>query len=140
MGISGYGGSIYVTRNLDFNVALATTIAFILAVISNFTWTSLWVYPDSRARTKRSQMSLFILISVIGWIGRTLWITFAYEIVGQLATPILIPFIHIINSTYEASPVAETKIGTLVAQIIAMWIVMIWNFFANRYWTFNDVD
>jgi putative flippase GtrA len=140
MAISGYDPGVSLAYDQDEYVALATTIAFVLAVISNFVWTSLWVYPDSRARTMRRQISLFILISVAGWIGRTLWVTFTYRLVGRLSTPLLIPFIHMMNSTYEASLVAQNKIGTLITQMIAMWFVMIWNFLANRYWTFNDVD
>ncbi|MCL4255840.1 MAG: GtrA family protein, partial [Anaerolineae bacterium] len=34
---------------------------------------------------------------------------------------------------------AEEKLGTIIAQMIAMVVVMLWNFFANRYWTYRDV-
>jgi putative flippase GtrA len=30
--------------------------------------------------------------------------------------------------------------GTLIAQFIGVIVVMFWNFFANRYWTYNDVS
>ncbi len=124
----------------DLNVAIATTIAFVLAVISNFTWTRLWVYPESRSRTLRQQLGLFFFISVVGWLARTLWITLMYVEIGHITMPIALPIIHQFQPEYIASIEAEKKLGTLIAQMIAMIFVMLWNFFANRYWTYNDVE
>jgi putative flippase GtrA len=45
-----------------------------------------------------------------------------------------------IQPGYVESPETVGKIGTVAAQFIALWVVMLWNFFANRYWTYNDVD
>lgn len=135
----GYDPGVSMAVTLDLNVALATTIAFIAAVISNFIWTALWVYPDSRARTVKRQLLQFAFISVIGWIGRTLWITLAYQMVGRVMMPLALPLVHLIEPTYAATAVSQNKLGTLVAQLIAMGVVMLWNFFANRHWTFNDV-
>lgn len=124
----------------DTNVAVATTIAFVLAVMSNFVWTRLWVYPESRSKTLRKQLGLFFFISVAGWIARTLWITLMYVEIGHLTMPMALPIIHRFQPEYIASIEAEKKLGTLIAQMIAMVFVMLWNFFANRYWTYNDVD
>ena len=124
---------------LLFNVALATTLAFLAAVLSNFTWTTLWVYPESRANMRR-QLGQFALISVIGWLARTLWITVMYVTIGTWITPIVEPFIQIIQSDFVANPVTEKRFGSITAQLVAMVFVMLWNFFANRYWTFSDVD
>lgn len=125
---------------LDGNVALATTIAFVSAVISNFIWTTLWVYPESRGRGVRRQLMQFAFISVIGWLARTLWITLTYVAIGAMVAPILEPIIQIIQPSYQINPVSEKGLGSVVAQLIAMVFVMLWNFFANRYWTFNDID
>ena len=74
---------------LDFNVALATTIAFVLAVCSNFVWNRLWTYPDSRSRSARRQLTQFAIVSVIGWALRTLWIDWAYRSLGELSTTLI---------------------------------------------------
>jgi len=124
---------------LPLNVALATTIAFVAALLSNFIWTTLWVYPESRD-DMRKQLLQFAFISVIGWSARTLWITTMYTPIGNLLTPALEPVIRIIRPSFEASIVTSKQIGTIIAQLIAMWFVMLWNFFANRYWTFGDVE
>ncbi|MFW5709407.1 MAG: GtrA family protein, partial [Chloroflexota bacterium] len=125
---------------LHFNVALATTIAFISAVLSNFIWTTLWVYPDSRSRSMRRQLVQFATVSVIGWSARTLWITTMYVTVGAVVAPLLEPFIQMVQPGFVLTPVTEKSIGSIVAQLVAMVVVMLWNFFANRYWTYNDVS
>ena len=33
-----------------------------------------------------------------------------------------------------------TWLGESIAWALAVVIVMFWNFFVNRYWTYNDVD
>lgn len=125
---------------LDVNVALATTVGFISAVISNFIWTTRWVYPESRGRSVQRQLIQFASISVIGWLARTLWITLTYVMIGALVSPIIEPIIQIFKPSYVVNSVSEKGLGSIVAQLIAMVFVMLWNFFANRYWTFNDVD
>lgn len=122
------------------NVAIATTIAFIAAVISNFIWNRFWTYPDSRSRSIRKQLVQFIIISFIGWFGRTIWISTAYHPLGTFLMPILLPVIHIFRPNYIPSLTAEGKLGTLFAQLVGVVVVMFWNFFANRMWTYNDVD
>jgi putative flippase GtrA len=117
-------------------VTIATTIAFIAAIISNFTWNRFWTYPDSRSRSMRRQMALFIFISVVGWLGRTLWIANSYEYLGQTLMPVVLNYLP----NYDPSAAGEAKLGSMIAQLIGVVVVMFWNFFANRYWTYNDVD
>lgn len=124
----------------DLNVALATAVGFGTAVLSNFIWTRLWVYPDSRSRSLRRQLAMFSFISIVGGVSRTLWVTFTHSAIGTFALPIALPFIEIFRPGYLPGPVASEKLGTIVSQMIAMVVVMLWNFFANRYWTYNDVE
>lgn len=126
-------------ERLTMNVAIATTIAFIAAVISNFTWNRFWTYPDSRSRSMRRQLAQFTFISFIGWFGRTLWISASYHALGALLMPILLPVIHLFRPVYVPSVAADDKLGTLAAQLVGVIVVMFWNFFANRLWTYNDV-
>ncbi|MBK8025992.1 MAG: GtrA family protein [Chloroflexi bacterium] len=124
----------------DMNVAIAQTIAFVAAILSNFTWNRLWTYPDSRTRSVRHQMTLFVAISVVGWVGRTIWITAAHDALGGLFMPWALPFIQIFRAGYIPSATAAAKLGTMVAWFIGVAVVMVWNFIANRLWTYNDVS
>ncbi len=126
----------HLDQRLPVNVAIATTISFVLAVTSNYTWNRLWTYPDSRSYSIRRQLTQFTIVSVIGWIARTVWITVTYVSSGVLSTSLIRLFV----STYQPGLLDEHKLGTMVAQFIGVMVVMLWNFVANRLWTFNDVD
>lgn len=124
----------------DWNVALASTIAFIAAILSNYFWNRHWTYPDSRSRSWRKQMVQFAFISFIGWVFRTIWITAAHDPLGQAFMPVLLPVIQVFRAGYVPSPTGEAKLGSMIAWFVGVIVVMIWNFFANRYWTYNDVE
>lgn len=124
----------------DALVALASGTAFFTAVVNNFLWTRLWVYPDSRSRSIRKQLVQFTIISLIGGVARTSWVTWAHLPLGQALLPLFLPGIQLFRPGYLPSAHAAAKLGTLLAQLIGMAVVMLWNFFANRYWTYNDVE
>ncbi len=127
-------------QNPDWNVAVAQTIAFIAAISSNYIWNRFWTYPDSRSRSWRRQMGQFATINFVGWVGRSIWITTIHDPLGRALMPILLPEIQMFRPGYVPSETAEAKLGTMAAWLIGVTVVMIWNFFANRYWTYNDVD
>ncbi|MBZ0291374.1 MAG: GtrA family protein [Anaerolineae bacterium] len=121
-------------------VVIATTAAFLAAIISNFIWNRFWTYPDSRSRSIRTQLIQFTFISVVGWLARTAWIGAAYVPLGDLVTPLVLPLLQWQNPEIVVTSTLEAKIGSVTAQIIGVVVVMFWNFFANRYWTYSDVD
>ncbi len=118
------------------NVALTQTIAFVLAVCSNFVWNRLWTYPDSRSQSARRQLTQFAIVSVIGWVIRTVWIGISYEPLGELSTV----FVSSLNVDYAPALLDQHKLGTMIALFFGVIVVMFWNFLANRYWTYNDVE
>jgi putative flippase GtrA len=124
---------------IGVNVIVATSIAFVAAIISNFTWNRIWTYPDSRARSMRHQLVLFTFISFVGWLGRTVWIGLSFHWMGETFMPVLLPLIHVLRPLYVPSFSGEDKMGTMLAQLVGVIVVMFWNFFANRLWTYNDV-
>jgi putative flippase GtrA len=125
---------------VTINVAIASTIAFLAAIASNFTWNRFWTYPDSRSRPLKTQLAQFTFISLIGWLARTVWISLAYLPLGVFLLPRLLPLIEIFRPGYIPSHTAEAKLGTMAAQFVGVVVVLFWNFFANRYWTYNNVE
>lgn len=123
--------------DLPTNVSIAITISFIAAITSNFIWNRLWTYPDSRSSSVRRQLIQFTLVSISGWVARTLWVTLAYQPIGDMLYPVIGDLSIFANMSPE---LAAAKIGTNVTLFVGVFTVMIWNFFANRYWTYNDVD
>ncbi len=126
-------------NRLVLNVTFATSIAFAAAVANNYIWNRFWTYPDARGRSARRQLALFTFISLIGWLGRTLWINAAYHPIGVAMMPLVLPLINVFRPGYIPTVSGDDKLGTMVAQLIGVVVVMFWNFFANRYWTYNDV-
>ncbi len=106
----------------------ASTLSFIAAILSNFLWNRYWTYPDSRSRSVRRQLALFTVVSVAGIIIRVPIITYTHGIFTDLV------------ATIQALEPYSVRIGDNLALVLAVVIVMFWNFFVNRYWTYNDVE
>ncbi|MCE2490619.1 MAG: GtrA family protein [Anaerolineae bacterium] len=123
----------------DLRVQLATGAGFMVAVINNFLWNRYWTYPDSRSRSIRRQLAQFTLVNAVGLIVRTTLISVTYAILGSMLLPAALPLIRLMRPGYQPSYTAEAKVGTMAAWLIAVIIVMLWNFFVNRYWTYSDV-
>ncbi len=113
----------------DANSKTASTISFIAAVISNFFWNHFWAYPDSRQKPLFQKLTQFFIVSIIG-LGIRLLLFMTIE-------SSIIDFCYqIIPDTFFLSP---TTMGHNITLVISIGIVLIWNFFANRFWTYNDV-
>jgi len=115
----------------SLHVSLATGIAFTLAVINNFVLNRYWTFPDSRSRSISTQLTQFFVISTVGLIFRLVFVRISYDLLGHSGQQLL----HTANDTTSIN-----QLGTNIAQAISIGIVLFWNFFANRYWTYNDVD
>ena len=107
---------------------VSNVISFSAAVGSNFTWNRLWTYPDSRSKTIRRQVLEFTVVSIIGILIRT-------PIFAFLETPLEGTFSRLrIILPFPSDFLAHNS-----ALAVAVVVVMFWNFFVNRYWTYADV-
>lgn len=117
-------------------LVIAGTISFICAIISNFTWNRYWTYPDSRSKPIARQLGQFAFINSLGLLIRVpilwflepvfLWLVGRMSFLTRLAERLLF-----------LSPATLAANLTLATAVI---VVMFWNFFANRYWTYSDVQ
>jgi putative flippase GtrA len=110
-------------------LALSNTISFTCAVTSNFIWNRFWTYPDSRSKPISAQMVQFFVVNIAGWaINTGILLALNKPLTGlALALPVI---------TSEAT---AHKLGYNGAKVFATGVVMFWNFFINRFWTYNDV-
>lgn len=111
-------------------LVLAGSISFICAVISNFTWNRFWTYPESRTKHVIGQLAQFTLVNAIGLVIRIP--------ILKLGEPALDRILE--NSSLNLLANSHTFISHNVTLAIAIGIVMLWNYFVNRYWTYNDID
>jgi len=127
-------GTLYVLHILvGLPIVAANTISFTAAVLSNFTWNRYWTYPDSRSKPIRTQLVQFFVVNIAGWAINTGVLMLLRGPLTGLASS-LAPTIPVL-----ANVEAAYKVGYNAAKAIATIIVMFWNFFVNRFWTYNDV-
>jgi putative flippase GtrA len=110
-------------------LVFAGTISFICAVMNNFTWNRIWTYPESRSRPLIGQLGMFFMVNLAG-VGIRIPILHFFE-------PPLLRFVE--NAFHTTHFTAELYAKNLTLGL-AIGIVMLWNFFINRYWTYNDID
>jgi putative flippase GtrA len=113
-----------------FNLPLviAGTISFTCAVCSNFIWNRYWTYPESRTRPLMKQLGMFFAVNTAGVAIRIPILHFGEPPMQHL-------FEKMLNLPFNTAEF-WAKNATLA---VAVGIVMLWNYFVNRYWTYNDV-
>lgn len=107
----------------------ASIISFTAAIVSNFLWNRFWTYPDSRTKNVSQQVGQFVLVSVIGLGIRTPLFAWLERFLVRFIAALL-PKGFLFSNTF---------MGHNLALAAAVLVVMTWNFFANRFWTYNDI-
>jgi len=107
----------------------ASVFSFAAAVISNFLWNRFWTYPDSRSKQVSRQIVQFALVSVIGLSIRTPLFAWLEKVLIRYLAGI-VPENFIVSNVF---------LGHNIALAVAILVVMMWNFYANRFWTYNDI-
>lgn len=105
--------------HLGFGIPVipANTISFTTAVLSNFTWNHYWTYPESRSKPLMGQLGQFFIVNLAGLVINNLVL---WALLG-------------VTTHYFG------RLGYNIAKVVATGVVLFWNFFVNRYWTYNDV-
>jgi len=97
---------------------IANTVSYSVGVINNFLLNRFWTFPEARQKSVLTQFGQFAAINVVGLLLSDLILSLAENVLnGWLGSNALFP-----------------------AKIIAIGLVFFWNLFANRLWTYNDVD
>jgi putative flippase GtrA len=117
---------------LLFNIPLiiAQGLSFLIAVLESFMLNRFWIYPDSRSKSQYNQFMQFFLINLVGIGVRTLLIPVFYRLINSILS----------NSSIELFSRLKNVISQNASLAIVVGIVLLWNFFANRYWTYSDVS
>lgn len=123
--IVDFGSLTFLVEVLGLVPVLANTFSFSAAVVSNFSLNRYWTYPDSRSKRRRIQIIQFALVSIIG-----------LTINNLILVALQGPFAALLAAV-NAPPAIG---GYMPAKMVATVVVLFWNFFVNRYWTYNDVD
>jgi putative flippase GtrA len=118
------------TLLFDIPLIIAQALSFLIAVLVSFLLNRFWIYPDSRSKSPYNQLMQFILINLVGIGVRTLLIPVFDRLINSLLS----------NSSLELMSRLKDVISQNVSLAIVVGFVLLWNFFANRYWTYSDVS
>ena len=114
--IQGFGASILV----------ANTVSFTAAVIQNFTLNRLWTFPESRTRDAGRQLAQFAIVSIVGL---------------SINLVVVLGVHHALEALWIS--LLGVDVGFVVsynfAKLVAIGVVLFWNFFANRLWTYRGL-
>ena len=96
---------------------LANSLSFTAGLVNNFTWNRLWTFGDAIQPDWRRQLIQFTAVSLVGLALNNLIVLSLEGIFGTL--------------------LGQPDWGYLPAKVIATGVVVFWNYFANRMWTFK---
>ena len=96
---------------------LANTFSFFAAVLSNFYWNRHWTYPETRGDPIGPQLSRFMFVNIGGYaINQAIFLSLDRYVFSDWG-----PW------------------GYNLAKVIAIGVVLFWNFGVNRVWTYGKV-
>ena len=101
---------VFLKEVVGLNVYVANCISFSTAVINNYVLNSYWTFSDQEKQPKK-QFIQFFIVSVIGLVLSELLLAFFHDVLG---------------------------LYYLIAKCLGILVVLFWNFFANRFWTFRE--
>jgi len=112
-----------------FSVIISSMGSFLIAVVNNFIWNRLWTYPESKKMDLSGQLVKFSIVSVLGLLIRT-------PLFAIIEKPVISLSGNILGSSL---PIKPEIIGHNVALAIVIVVVLFWNYFINRKWTYKDI-
>ena len=96
----------------------ANSLSFTAGLLNNFTWNRLWTFGDAVNADWRKQLAQFTLVSLVGLALNNLIVLSLEDIFGII--------------------LGQPQWGYLPAKVLATGMVVFWNYFANRTWTFKN--
>jgi putative flippase GtrA len=124
-----FGIANLLTHFMGMDLVPAGTISLACAIASNFFWNRYWTYPESRSRALAHQLGMFTIVNVAG-------VAIRIPILHYVE-PLALTFFRQGMQVSRPGPEFAARNSTLA---LAVGIVMLWNFFVNRYWTYSDID
>lgn len=100
---------------LGWPTIIANILSYSVGILNNYLLNRLWVYPETKNQQSAVQLLQFCLISLIGLALNNLLVWLLEPLFGQFV------------GDYSYLP----------AKFVATAFVLIWNFGANRLWTFK---
>lgn len=105
---------------------LEQSLSFCAAVLSNFAWNYLWIYPEARDANQAKKITKFFIVSVVGLV---------------IGVPVFTVALTAAKGLVAAAGLSglQFNLAGNLALVCRVGVLLFWNFFVNRYWTYRDV-
>jgi putative flippase GtrA len=121
---------------LGVNATVSNMVSFSAAIVNNYLWSRYWVFSETKDEQGGKKFAQFVLVNVIAWVLNTavVWSVdrWVLGMTGLVARQV--------GAVAALLRVEHGFLAANAAKVIGTWVILLWNFFANRYWTFRDID
>jgi putative flippase GtrA len=134
LGFAIYNVLFWITRR----VFLSSTLSFALSVVNGFVWNRKWTFHDKRGRSVWNQALKFLMVNLVGYALNmivtvsllALWS--AHGIVaGDTVRHAALAIVQ--GRTRETFTFVQVN----AVGVVATAVVVVWNFLANKFWSFR---
>ena len=140
--IINFGLSNLFHYKLAWPLVPALTMAFFLSVLNGFFWNRRWTFKEARSKPAHTQSLQFLAVNMVAWLlSTTIVVSIIAHFIshghGLFGDPE--QFRRILSAVLTNS--GKQEYGPWLfngALLAATAVVVFWNFFANRFWTFKD--
>jgi len=124
-----FGTFNLLTAGFHFWPVPSSVCSFLAAVCSNFIFNRYWTYPDSRSKPIWRQAAQFTAVNAVGLGIRTPLFAFLIPVWSRA-----------LSGNGAGFPALGEQLPRNLALGCAVFVVLIWNFVVNRFWTYNDIS
>ncbi|MCJ7519689.1 MAG: GtrA family protein [Anaerolineaceae bacterium] len=114
---------------IGLQIITSSIVSFIVAVVNNFIWNRNWTYPESKNRSLSEQLLKFSIVSILGLLIRT-------PLFALIENPLINFAVGLLGQQFFIKPEIMGHNFALATVIV---IVLFWNYFINRLWTYKDL-
>lgn len=126
--VSDFVVTVFLIEQWGVTVLLAGACGFAVAVVQNFLLNRLWTFPGSDHYNTRGQMIRFALVSLVGLAIHL----FLFSHIDRTLTPHWTIWLGSADKAFDWS--------YKFAKLCAILVTLIWNYTANRKWTFKSQE
>jgi len=103
------------------------SLSFSIAVVNSFFWNYFWIYPEAKNEPVGKKLTQFVIVSVAGLL---------------LGVPIFSGALTVTRPLVAAVGLQQLRFNLAgnLALMVRVGVILFWNFYANRKWTYGHVE
>lgn len=115
-----YAVSSFLFYSLHFSISAASSVSFLFGVTNGFFWNSRWTFGHIEVVSPRTRYIKFVAVNLVGLALNLIFVN---------------SILFVLNGSGHHD--TTSKLQFLIAKVGACSVVVFWNFFANKKWTFK---